>query len=74
MLWHIVEILVIFALIQYGTYQGAMGQGSQGTMVVVLVLAILASPALIVVFFLSLQRALDEGRRRADRAGQAPTQ
>jgi len=59
------EILVIFALIQMSTYRVAMGQESQWIMILVLVLAVMASPALLVVFFLSLQRALDAGKRLA---------
>jgi hypothetical protein len=60
------EMLIIFALIQLGTYRGAIGKDSQGIMILVLVLAILASPALLVVFFLTLQPALDEGKRLAE--------
>jgi uncharacterized membrane protein len=64
------EMLIIFALIQYGTYRGAMGQESQGVMILVLILAIMASPALLVVFFLSLQRALDKGKELAKEQGE----
>ena len=67
------ETLVIFCLIQLSTYRGAMGQESQGIMILVLLIAILASPFLMVVFFLSLQKALDRGKKlAADSEGGAP--
>ena len=59
------EILVIFALIQLGTYRGAMGEESQGIMILVLLIAIMASPFLLVVFFLSLQKAMARGKKLA---------
>ncbi|NNM05916.1 MAG: hypothetical protein HKO65_12570 [Gemmatimonadetes bacterium] len=56
------EILVLFLLIQLSAYRGALGEEAQGIMIMVLLIAILASPLLLVVFFLSLQRALDRGK------------
>ena len=56
------EILVIFALIQLSTFRSAQGLESQGLMILVLLLAILASPVLLVVFFLKLQGAMDRSR------------
>ncbi len=53
------EILMIFALIEYATYRAAMGQPSQGTMILVLVLAVMMSPVLLVVFFLGYRSALE---------------
>ena len=67
------EILVIFALIQLSTYRAAMGLESQGIMVLVLIIAILASPFLMVVFFLRLQGALDHGKKLAEAGGQPIT-
>ena len=67
------EILVIFCLIQLSTYRGAMGQESQGIMILVLLIAILASPFLMVVYFLSLQKALDRAKKlAAELEGSAP--
>ena len=59
------EVLVIFALIQLSTYRTALGEKSQGLMILVLLIAILASPFLMVVFFLGLQKAQDKGKRAA---------
>ena len=59
------EVLVIFALIQLATYRTALGQESQGIMILVLLLAVTASPFLMVVFFLRLQSAMDRGRKLA---------
>lgn len=59
------EVLVIFALIQLSTYRTAMGEKSQGMMIMVLLIAILASPFLMVVFFLGLQKAMVKGRKLA---------
>jgi uncharacterized membrane protein len=64
------EILVIFALIQWSTYRAALGHSTQGTIILILVLAILASPFLLVVFFLRLQKALDEGKRLVGDSGE----
>ena len=64
-----VEILVIFCLIQLSTFRGALGQESQGIMILVLLIAILASPFLLVVFFLSLQKAMDRGKKLAAEEG-----
>jgi hypothetical protein len=61
--WVQTEILAIFALVQVGAYRTALGGSSQGVMILVLLLAILASPLLLVVFFLQLQRALARGKR-----------
>ena len=57
------QVLVIFALIQLSTYRTAMGMQSQGIMILVLLIAILASPFLMVVFFLRLQGALELGKK-----------
>jgi uncharacterized membrane protein len=65
------EVLVIFALIQVGQYQAAIGQESQGIMILVLLVALLSSPVLLIVFFLRLQAAMEEGKRLAVRAGVA---
>lgn len=62
------ELLLIFGLIHLGTYRTAMGGESQGIMISVLILAILASPFLMVVFFLRLQTALARGKELARRA------
>ncbi len=59
------ELLAIFALIQLATWRTAMGLGSQGIMVTVLILAILASPVLMVVFFLRLPGAMARARKLA---------
>jgi hypothetical protein len=59
------EILVIFALIQLSTYRTALGEKSQGLMILVLLIAIMASPFLMVVFFLGLQKAMDKGHELA---------
>lgn len=59
------EILVIFALIQLSTYRTALGEKSQGLMILVLLIAIMASPFLMVVFFLGLQKAMDKGKKLA---------
>lgn len=59
------EILVIFALIQFSTYRSAMGFTTQGLMILVLVISILASPFLLIVFFLRLQVALDRSKELA---------
>lgn len=57
------EILVIFALIQLATYRTAFGEDSQGIMILVLVLAVTASPLFLVVFFVKLQGVMKEVRR-----------
>lgn len=57
------EILVIFALIQLATYRTAFGEDSQGIMILVLVLAVTASPLFLVVFFAKLQGVMKEVRR-----------
>jgi uncharacterized membrane protein len=62
------EVLVIFALIQVGTYREAMGQESQWVILLVLLIAVLSSPFLLTVFFLQLQKALKRGRRLAGEA------
>lgn len=62
------EMLVIFGLIQLASYRAAMGEPSQGTMVLVLILAVAMSPVLLVVFFLRLQPALERGKEMARRA------
>ncbi len=59
------EILVIFALIQLSTYRSAMGFESQGLMILVLLISILASPFLMIVFFLRLQGAQDRSKELA---------
>ena len=60
------EILVIFGLIQLSTYRTATGEESQGLMILVLIIAIMASPFLMVVFFLGLQKAMDKGKKAAE--------
>jgi uncharacterized membrane protein len=65
------EMLVIFTLIQLSIYRTAMGQESQGIMILVLLIAVMASPFLMVVFFLRLQTAMDRGRKLAAAAGGA---
>jgi uncharacterized membrane protein len=62
------QLLIIFALIQAGAWKSAMGESSQGVMIVVLLLSILTSPFLLVVFFLRLQGALNRGQELARRA------
>lgn len=62
------ELLLIFGLITWGSYRAAMGSSSQAIMILVLVLAVVASPAFIIVLFLGLQRALERGKRLAERA------
>ena len=62
------QLLVIFALIQAGSWKSAMGESSQGIMILVLLLAILTSPFLLVVFFLRLQGALERGKELVRRA------
>jgi uncharacterized membrane protein len=62
------EMLVIFGLIQLASYRAAMGEPSQGTMILVLILAVAMSPVLLVVFFLRLQPALERGKEAARRA------
>ena len=57
------EMLTIFALIEYGSYRGAMGHSSQGIMILVLIVALLSSPFFMVVFFLRLQGALARGKK-----------
>jgi uncharacterized membrane protein len=64
------HLLVIFAVIQLASYRSALGEGSQGAMLLVLLMAVLASPVFLVVFFLRFQRAMEEGKRLA--AQEAP--
>ena len=59
------EVLFIFALVQLAIYRTAMGQESRGIMILVLITAIVASPFLMVVFFLRLQGAMDRGKKLA---------
>lgn len=67
------EILVIFALIQMSTYRTAMGEAGQGLMILVLLIAIMASPFLMVVFFLGLQKAMGKAKTlAAEEAGVPP--
>jgi len=61
------HLLVIFAIIQLASYRTALGGDSQGAMILVLLLAVLASPFLLVVFFLRFPGALEEGERLAAR-------
>ena len=61
------EVLVIFGLIQWATYRTAMGQESQGIMVGVLILAVTASPFLMVVLFSQLPGAMERAKRLAAR-------
>ncbi|MFH1763608.1 MAG: hypothetical protein ABIF09_05380 [Gemmatimonadota bacterium] len=53
------------------TYRTAIGQESQGIMILVLLIAIMASPFLMVVFFLRLQSAMDRGKKLAARVAGA---
>ena len=62
------EVLVIFLLIQFSTFRGAMGQDSRGIMILVLLIAILSSPFFLVVFFLRLQGAMDRATALAEGA------
>jgi uncharacterized membrane protein len=57
------HLLVIFAIIQLASYRTALGEDSQGAMILVLLLAVLSSPFLLVVFFLRLRVALEAGER-----------
>jgi uncharacterized membrane protein len=63
------EVLVIFTLIQLATYRTAIGQESQGIMILVLLIAVTASPFLMVVFFLRLQGAMDRAKKLAAGVG-----
>lgn len=66
------EMLVIFCLIQLATYRTAMGQESQGIMVAVLILAVTASPFLMVVLFLQLPGAMGRAKKLAERLEGSP--
>lgn len=67
------EILIIFALIQLATYRSAFGEESQGIMILVLVLAVTASPLFLVVFFVRLQGVMKKVRRlRAQKSEPSP--
>lgn len=66
------EILVVFALIQLGTFRSAQGLESEGLIILVLLLAILASPVLLVVFFLRLQGAMERSRELERRHAAPP--
>jgi len=66
------EILVLFALVYLGTLRTAMGESSQGIMILVLLFAVLASPILTVVFVLGFQGAVERGRRMAAAQGMNP--
>ncbi len=59
------ELLLIFGLIEVAMWRTAMGLESQGLMITVLILALTASPVLLVVFFLRLQKAMERGRKLA---------
>ena len=59
------EMLIIFGLVQLSTYRSAMGQESQGLIILVLLIAILSSPVLLVVFFLTYQSAMAKGKALA---------
>jgi uncharacterized membrane protein len=65
------HLLVIFAIIQLASYRTAMGGDSRGAMLLVLLLALLATPIFLVVFFLRFQRAMAEGERLAAGEGVA---
>jgi uncharacterized membrane protein len=56
------EVLVIFGLIQMGSYRAAHGQESQGLIILVLLIAILSSPVLLIVFFLTFQSAMEKAK------------
>ncbi len=51
------ELLVIFGLIQVGSYATAMGGDGQSAIVAVLAVALLSGPVLLVLFFIGFQRA-----------------
>jgi uncharacterized membrane protein len=57
------HLLVIFAIIQLASYRTALGGDSQGAMLLVLLLALLATPVFLVIFFLRFQRAMAVGER-----------
>lgn len=60
------EVLVIFGLIQFATWQAAMGEGSQGIMITVLLLALLSSPLFLVILFLKFPKAVARAERIRD--------
>jgi uncharacterized membrane protein len=66
------ELLVIFALIEWGSWRAAMGGSSQGIMILVLIIAIMASPFFMVVFFLRLQGAMKVAKKLEEAAAAAP--
>jgi hypothetical protein len=51
------EMLVIFGLIQIGSFRTAMGGSGEATILAVLAIAMLSSPVLLIAFFLGFQRA-----------------
>lgn len=51
------ELLVIFGLIQIGSFRTAMGGSGDNSILGVLAIAMLSSPVLLIVFFLGFQRA-----------------
>jgi uncharacterized membrane protein len=51
------ELLVIFGLIQFGSFRTAMGGRGENSILAVLAIAMLSSPVLLIVFFLGFQRA-----------------
>jgi uncharacterized membrane protein len=57
------HLLVIFSIIQLASYRTAHGGDSQGAMILVLLLAVMASPFLMVVFFLRFKSALAAGEK-----------
>jgi hypothetical protein len=50
------EVLVIFGLIQIGSFRTAMGASGDSTILAVLAIAVLSTPVLLIVFFLGFQR------------------
>ena len=54
------EMLVIFGLIQIGSFRTAMGGSGEATILAVLAIAMLSSPVLLIAFFLGFQRATQE--------------
>lgn len=51
------ELLVIFGLIQIGSFRTAMGGSGENSILAVLAIAMLSSPVLLIVFFLGFQCA-----------------
>ncbi len=52
------EVLVIFGLIQAGSFRAATGGSGELTILAVLAVAVLSTPVILVVFFLGFQRVI----------------